>query len=553
LAWQASRSLSNRLRSGLIAIAGAMVGAVALTAATPVAGAAQSAPSETPPPPDLDQYVEQAMRAFGAPGLSLAIMQNGKTVVAKGYGVRSIATRAPVTADTIFPIGSESKAFTSAALAILVDEGKLKWSDHVADKLPGFKMYDPYATAHMTVRDLLTHRSGLGLGEGDLMIIPNTTRSRADIVHALRYLKPRTGFREQFAYDNILYIVAGQLVQAVSGQTWEQFVKQHLFGPLGMTDSNELYDASDPNAVALHGRVHGPIRGMGPETILKGVLDSQAAAPCGSINASAADMAKWMAMWENDGKLPDGKPLLSDASVHELWAPEVVVPTDAFGPVVSKLIPLPAMQDYALGWFVEEDFGHKVVEHTGAVFGALAALYFIPEKHVAFSVVINSEDSGARLAVVYHLLAYYLGQPQQDWIGHLKQIRQGMVRQTLAQMKHLPKQYVSNDKSSLPMTGYAGTYSDPWYGTMTVSARSSGKLWIRFNLTPGMEGPLEHVADDTFRAHWTDRGIEDAYVTFHVDSGHIGSIAMKPVSPLADFSFDYRDLHFRPATRSTLK
>ncbi len=532
--------MSTRVESAALALLALLVPALASAASS----------RSLQPPPDLDQYVERAMHAFGAPGMSVAIVQDGKTVVAKGYGVRSMATHAPVTPDTIFPIGSESKAFTSAALAILVDEGKLKWSDHVADKLPGFRMYDPYATAHMTVRDLLTHRSGLGLGEGDLMIIPNTTRSRADIVHALRYLQPRTGFREQFAYDNILYIVAGALVQAVSGQTWEQFVRQHLFGPLGMSDSTTLYDPSNPNAVALHGRVNGPIRGMGPETILKEVLDSKAAAPCGLINASAADMAKWMAMWENDGKLPNGKRLLSAAAVHELWAPEVVVPTDTYGPAVSKLIPLPTLQDYALGWFVEEDFGHEVIEHTGAVFGALAALYFIPDRHVAFSVAINSEDSGARLAVVYHLLAYYLGQPQQDWIGHLRQIRRGMVRQTLTQMKHLPKQYVANDKSSLPLPAYSGTYSDPWYGTMTVSARQGGQLWIRFNLTPGMEGPLEHVADDTFRTHWNDRGIEDAYVTFHVDRGHIGALAMKPVSPLADFSFDYRDLHFRPATQS---
>jgi CubicO group peptidase (beta-lactamase class C family) len=549
LASQASRSHSDGVRAGLSAIAGAL----ALIAALPAARAAQSAPSATAPPPHLDRYVEHAMRAFGAPGLSLAIVEDGKTVVAQGYGVRSIATRAPVTAHTIFPIGSESKAFTSAALAILVDEGKLKWSDHVADKLPGFRMYDPYATAHMTIRDLLTHRSGLGLGEGDLMIVPNTTRSRADIVHALRYLRPRTGFRETFAYDNILYIVAGQLVQAISGQTWEQFVRQHLFGPLGMTDSTTLYHASAPNGVALHGRVSGPIRGMGPETILKDVLDSKAAAPCGSINASAADMAKWMAMWEDDGRLPDGRRLLSAASVRELWSPEVVVPTDSFGPVVAKLIPLPALQDYALGWFVEEDFGHEVIEHTGAVFGALAALYFIPSKHVAFSVVINSEDSGARLAVVYYLLAYYLGQPQQDWIGHLQQLRHGLISQTLAKMKHLPEQYVPNGESSLPMTAYAGTYADPWYGTMTVAARPQGRLWIRFDLTPGMEGPLEHVANDTFRAHWTDRGIEDAYVTFQVRDGRVGSIGMRPVSPLADFSFDYRDLHFRPAARSHQK
>jgi CubicO group peptidase (beta-lactamase class C family) len=545
LALRASRSPSDRVRPGLVVVAAAL----GLISAVPVTRAAEMRP-ETPPPPSLDQYVARAMQAFGEPGLSLAIVQDGRTVVARGYGVRSIATRAPVTADTAFPIGSETKAFTSAALAILVDEGKLKWTDRVVDKLPGFKMYDPYVTAHMTVRDLLTHRTGLGLGEGDLLIIPTTTRSRADVVHALRYLQPKTGFREVFAYDNITYIVAGELVQAVSGETWEHFVEQHIFAPLGMTDSRTFYDPTAPNAVALHGRTAGPIRGMGPERILTQVLDAKAAAPCGSINASAVDMAKWMAMWEEGGKLPDGQRLLSAAAVHELWNPVVVVPSDAFG-AVSPLLAGPSFQDYALGWFVEDDYGHTVVEHTGAVFGALAALYFIPDKQVAFSVIINSEDAGTRRAVVDYLLAYYLGEPQQDWVGELVKLRQQLIGQALAKLRNLPQQYQPNDRSSLPMARYAGRYADPWYGTMTVTVRPGDKLWINFDRTPNMDGPLEHVADDTFRAHWTERGIEDAYVTFKVVDGQITSIAMKPVSPLADFSFDYQDLHFRPAAHGS--
>ena len=529
----------HRAASVLMALA---LAALLALGVLPVARAGQAAV-----PPDLDQYVTKAMRAFGAPGLSLAIVQNGKTLVAKGYGVRSIATQAPVTADTAFPIGSETKAFTSAALAILVDQGKLKWTDRVVDKLPGFRMYDPYATEHMTIRDLLTHRTGLGLGEGDLLIIPTTTRSRADVVHALRYLQPRTGFREVFAYDNIMYIVAGELVQAVSGETWEHFVEQHIFAPLGMTDSRTLYDAKAANAVALHGRIDGPIRGIGKERILTQVLDAQAAAPCGSINASAVDMAKWMAMWEEGGKLADGRQLLSPAAAHELWNPVVVVPLDAFG-AVSPLLAGPSLQDYALGWFVETYHGHTIVEHDGAVFGALASLYFIPEKHVGFAVNINSEDGGARRAVVEYLLAYYLDQPRQDWIGNFQRIRQEIIGQTLAQLKNLPQQYKPNDRSSLAMAAYAGTYTDPWYGAMTVTVRPGNHLWINFDRTPNMDGPLEHVADDTFRAHWTDRGIEDAYVTFDVRGAHIRSLAMKPVSPLADFSFDYQDLHFRPGS-----
>jgi CubicO group peptidase (beta-lactamase class C family) len=535
------------MRTGLFAV----VAAFALASAVAAAGAAPTAPSGSAPPPDLDRYVAHAMHAFGEPGLSLAIVQNGKTVVAKGYGVRSIATRAPVTPDTAFPIGSETKAFTSAALAILVDEGKLKWTDRVVDRLPGFRMYDPYVTQHMTVLDLLTHRTGLGLGEGDLLIIPTTTRNRADVVHALRYLKPRTGFREVFAYDNIMYIVAGALVEAVSGETWEHFVEHHIFAPLGMSDSRTLYDPKAPNAVALHGRTDGPIRGMGRERILTQALDAPAAAPCGSINASAVDMARWMAMWEEGGKLPDGGQFLTGAAVQELWNPVDVIPTDAFGAAVAPLLAGPTFQDYALGWFVEDDYGHTVVEHSGAVFGALAALYFIPDRHVAFSVIINSEDGGTRRAIVDYLLAYYLGQPRQDWVGQLVKLRRQILGQTLAQMKNLPQQYEPNDRSSLPMSGYAGTYADPWYGSMSVTTRPRGQLWISFDRTPNMDGPLEHVADDTFRAHWTERGIEDAYVTFKVDNGRITSIAMKPVSPLADFSFDYQDLHFGPASHAS--
>jgi CubicO group peptidase (beta-lactamase class C family) len=542
------KSVHGRRAAGLTSAARAVVAALGLILTGPVAAAAPAARGQSPPPPDLDRYVAHAMQAFGVPGLSLAIAENGKAVVSKGYGVRSILSRAPVTPDSVFPIGSETKAFTSAALAILVDEGKLKWTDRVVDKLPGFRMYDPYVTEHMTVRDLLTHRTGLGLGEGDLLIIPGTTRSRADVVHALRYLAPKTGFREVFAYDNITYIVAGALVQAVSGETWEHFIEHHIFAPLGMTDSRTSYDPTAANAVALHGRTDGPIRGMGKERVLTQILSGQAAAPCGFINASAADMAKWMAMWEEGGKLPDGKRLLSAAALHELWTPVVVVPADAFG-AASALLPEPAFQDYALGWFVEDDHGHTVVEHDGAVFGGLASLYFIPDKHVAFSVDINSEDWAAKRAVVDYLLAYYLGQPQQDWVGGLKRIDKQLIDQTLAKLKNLPQQYRSNDRSSLPTAGYAGTYTDPWYGSMTITVRPGNGLWINFDRTPNMDGPLQHVAGDTFRAHWAERGIEDAYVTFKLDKGHIASIAMKPVSPLADFSFDYQDLHFRPAPR----
>ncbi|HEY8949386.1 MAG TPA: serine hydrolase [Rhizomicrobium sp.] len=517
---------------------------VAVAALMAFGGSANAAP-----PADLDAFVAKSMRTFGPPGMSVAIVENGKVVFTKGYGIRSIATKAPVNEHTAFPIGSESKAFTSAALAILVDEGKLKWTDRVVDKLPGFQMYDPYATQHMTIIDLLTHRSGLGLGEGDLLIVPATTRSRADIVHALRYLKPVTGFRETFAYDNILYIVAGALVESVSGETWEHFVENHIFAPAGMTDAMTAYHIDAKNGVALHARISGPIQGLGPQSILVHGLEGGASAPAGAINASATDMAKWMQIQLAHGKMPNGKQLFSTAQSDEMWKPRVVVSPDSFGAATSAVLAAlsPKFQDYGLGWFVENYHGHTVIEHTGAVLGAVAAQYLIPEKGVGISVNINSEDGAARRAVAFHLLDYYLGVPDQHWNEALKKLVDGMMASGQKALKSQPEQMKPNDKSSLPTASYAGVYRDPWYGTTTISTRDGGKLWMKFDQTPRMEGPLTHVADDTFKVVWDDHMVEPAYVRFDVKSGKIAKLEMKPVSPLADFSFDYQDLHFAPS------
>ena len=501
------------------------------------------------PPADTDAYVAKAMSSFGSPGLSLAIVENGKTVVARGYGIRSIVTKTAADEHTAFPIGSESKAFTSASLAILVDHGKLKWTDRVVDRLPGFQMYDPYVTEHMTIKDLLTHRSGLRLGQGDLMIVPTTNRTRADVVHALRYLKPDTGFREQYAYDNVLYIVAGALIEAVSGQTWEDFVRQNIFVPLNMKDSLTSDDPSASNVVALHARLDGPMRGMGTLVKLERGLDMRVPAPAGGIRLSAVDMASWMAMLLNHGKLPDGKQLLSEDAIKTVWTPVVVTPSEAFpGPMA---LANPHLQAYALGWSIGDYRGHPVIEHTGGVLGGLSALYLVPDKGIGIGVSINSEDTGARRAVLFHLLDQYLGESQADWIGIIKTTITQMQDHAIEALKHLPPDLQPNDHSSLPIANYAGVYSDPWYGTVTVKDRGQGKLWITFDRTPGMEGPLEHVADDTFRTRFTDRGIEDAYMTFTIANARVAKAAMRAVSPLADFSFDYTDLDFLPVAATT--
>ena len=504
-----------------------------------------TAAAQAAPPPDTDSYVQGAMQAFGEPGLGLAIVEDGRTVLARGYGVRKLGTREMVDAHTAFPIGSETKAFTATALAILVDRKKLSWDDHVADKLPGFRMYDPYATAHMTIRDLLTHRSGLGLGEGDLLVIPGTNRSRADIVHALRYLKPVTGFRETFAYDNILYIVAGALVEAVSGQSWEDFVGANIFKPVGMVDAHANYEGGAPNAVALHARTSGLFRGVGAQAVLPEPAGFHTIAPAGAINASPQDMARWMAVQLSRGKLPDGSTLFSQAQADVLWAPVVVVPADEFKLPAALSGMQPDLQTYALGWFVESYRGHIVVEHSGAVFGALAMQFLLPDKHVGISVTINSEDSFTRRAVMFHLLDHYLDLPPTDWLGKLTAARTEMVAKTTAAIEAMPKPAAATGaRPALPLVQYTGAYQDPWYGRMVISAQPGQALSIDFTETPGMAGALEPVSGNRFRTHWTDRNIEDAFVDFDTADGKVRGAVLHAVSPLADFSFDYQDLRF---------
>ena len=277
------------------------------------------------PPADIDAYAARTMDTFEVPGLGLCIVESGKTTLAKGYGVRKLGAPGKVDAHTTFPIASNTKAFTAAALAVLIDAGKLGWDDKVVDRLPGFRMYDPYVTQEMTIRDLLVHRSGLGLGAGDLLFFPPTDLTRKEIVERLRYIKPATSFRSGYAYDNVLYIVAGEVIAQVSGQSWEEFVQQHLLRPLGMNDSVSSPDATKvDNTIWPHARLDGPMRGMGKVVSVTRWSTHDNAAPAGAIHASAADMARWLQVQLARGALPDGKRLFSEAAAAEMWKPHTL-------------------------------------------------------------------------------------------------------------------------------------------------------------------------------------------------------------------------------------
>ena len=505
------------------------------------------------PPANLPQRVEEIRTQVGVPGVSVTIVENGEVTFARGFGVRRLGANERVDADTIFQLGSVGKAFTTAALAVLVDRGEIAWDDPVTEHIPYFEMWDPWVTRHMTVRDLLVHRSGLGLGAGDLMFVPRSSRSREDTVRALRHIEPATSFRSDYAYDNVLYAVAGQLIEEVTGKTWERFMREDVLVPAGMrtATSDRVERRRNRNRAWPHGRRDGPMTGMGTQEVMddsgRAEFDPELganAAPAGGVAASANDMGRWIAIQLARGALPEGGRLFSEAQSREMWTPRIHIP---FGQAPEPIAATtPQFNSYALGWTERDYQGHRLIMHTGAVFGAQAILILIPERNVGFSVAINSEDGEAALGIAYELLDHYLERPYYDWGTAFQTFVRSRDEQAVAMLQQQTAA-AAPSQPSLPLERYAGRYQDPWYGPMTITQRADGKLVMDFTLTPGMTGELTHFQYDTFRVDWRDRLIEPAYVTFQLDAqGAIDRIKMQAVSPLADFSFDYHDLEFTP-------
>ena len=505
-----------------------------------------SSPALAEPPADIDARIETLRSQSETPGMAVAIVEDGKVVLAKGYGVRALDAPRKVDADTLFMIASTGKAFTSAALATLVDAGKISWDDRVIDHLPGFQMYDAWVTREMTIRDLLVHRSGLGLGAGDLLIVPRGSLSRQEIVERLRYIEPATSFRSGYAYDNILYIVAGRLIEVVSGQRWEDYMRDHVFKPAGMPNAtaDKSRQLSAPDRAKPHGRVGGPVRGTGPVTLLdENDRLGQASAPAGLIAASANDLARWLQIQLAHGKIPGDGRLFSEDASKEMWTPVTPIPISAWPGVLAETTPTYAA--YALGWEVQDYRGHQIIWHAGGLFGFTTVVVMIPEKNVGFAITLNSEEIEPRYGLMYELLDHYLGLPKRDWatpFGAFKRDRIVAAEDAVASAQATPAQV----GPSLPLERYAGRYRDRWYGDMTVESDGDG-LRVDFETTPNMQGPLEHYQYDTFIVRFTDPAIEPAYLTFALDAdGKVQRITAKPVSPIADFSFDYQDLLFTP-------
>ncbi len=480
--------------------------------------------------------------------MAVAVVKDGRIVFARGYGVRELGKAPRVDARTLFGIGSNTKAFTSALLATLVDEGKVAWDDPVIRYLPDFQMSDPRVTREITIRDLLSHRSGLGPGQGDLMSFPPTDFSRDEIVRRIRFLSPVASFRSRFTYNNSLYLVAGEVIRAATGRTWDQGVKERIFDPLGMTETGtRVTDLRSHDDVAMpHARIDGTVKAVGYFP-----LDN--IAPAGAVNSSVADMAKWMIALLDRGAIRQAgegeRRLFSERQSREMWSAQTTVPIQELPPSLAAL--RPTFQAYGLGWFLRDYRGHEVVWHPGALSGMVSRVTLVPDRELGIVVLTNQQDAGALQAVTYRLLDGYLGAPAADRVEAFHESEDAERGKAAEAEKEQVRDRVVRSKPSLPLAKYAGVYRDAWYGDVSIRAEE-GALRLRFSRTPMLVGDLEHWQDDTFVVLWRDRRLNaDAFVTFSLKpDGTVDRMKMRAVSPSADPRLDFQDLLFVPVEES---
>jgi CubicO group peptidase (beta-lactamase class C family) len=495
----------------------------------------------------LDADVERVMKLFDVPGIAIAVVKDGQVLAARGFGVRKLGAPEKVDGKTLFEVASNSKAFTAAALAMLVDEGKLAWDDPVTKHLPDFQMYDAYVTHEMTVRDLLTHRSGLGLGAGDLLWWPTTSFSTDEIIHKLRYIQPSTSFRSSYAYDNLLYIVAGKIIAAKSGKTWGETIRERILTPVGMatTTTSLAENAGNANVANAHSKINDKIAAV------KAMPVPNAVGAVG-INTNAEDIARWMNVLLAQGKLPaagaDGKEarLFSAKQARELWTAQTPMRT---GEPNARLAGTRAnFAAYGLGFQLRDYHGRLLALHSGALQGFYSKVVLVPEEKLGIAILTNAESGGSLNALQWQLLGRLVDQDDKsDWIGAVSSVEEEMHAKEKARLAKAGAARSAKSQPSLPRTAYDGDYQDPWYGIASIK-HVGGRQVLSLSRTPDLTGELEHFQHDTFIVRWKERNFNaDAYVTFALNpDGSIERMKMQPISTETDFSYDFQDLSFTP-------
>jgi CubicO group peptidase (beta-lactamase class C family) len=512
-----------------------MIGILVL-AALPITGSGQLTSSE------IDRLVEDAMEKFNVAGVAVGVVKDGEIVHAHGYGLRSVETHQKVDEHTSFAIASNTKAFTATALAILVEEGKLSWQDRVVDYIPEFRMYNEYVTRNFNIQDLLTHRSGLGLGAGDLQFWPDGSDfTMADLLTNFQYFEPVSAFRTEYAYDNILYMVAGEVIKRVSGRSWGDFVKERILVPLGMDHSSTLPPGKSglENLATPHLAVDGTLKTIpyfehDPERT-NGAL--------GAVVSNAEDLCRWMLLNLNGGRYGEHleKQLFSPESQREMWK---IHTTIDFKPDPRYNI---HFSGYGLGWRLTDINGLMSVSHTGDLSGMLSKTIMIPDLGLGIVVLTNSYYGGGGLfqSVSQTILDSYLGLEEFGWTDYFLERSQSRSKSAREVVDRVWETVDSGDHSHIRIEDYLGTYEDPWFGKIQIYLRE-GQPWFTSARSPKLTGPIYHYKANAFAIAWEIRELDaDAFAIFSLDEeGVAQGITMKGISPEIDFSYDFQDLHF---------
>lgn len=487
----------------------------------------------------VDSVVERTLKTFNVPGIAVAIIKDDKVIHSKGYGLRSLNGTQKVDENTLFGIASNSKAFTAAALAILVDEKKITWDSKVIDYIPEFRVYDPYVTNAFTIKDLLTHRSGLGLGAGDLMIFPDSADfTRKDIIYNLRFLKQVSEFRTKYDYDNLLYIVAGEVIAKASGMSWEQFIETRILQPLGMNKSAATYSRlkDKSNVIDPHVPVDGKVQVIRRDF-------SEVANAAGGIYSNISDMSKWVMLQLNQGKYGENKSkqLFSVAQHREMWSPQTILQTSGGGAYNVHFV------SYGLGWFMADEKGNKQVSHTGGLAGIVTQVMMVPDLKLGIIVFTNQQSGAAFTAITNTIKDSYYGVTGLDRIKQQKDRVDAGEKEAKEITDKIWKDIEAQKSSTKPDTAtYAGIYKDAWLGDVVISLKN-GKLWFDSKRSPRLTGEMLPYKANSFVVKWTDRSMDaDAYAMFTLDeNGKAKGFTMKAISPLTDFSYDFHDLNFK--------
>jgi CubicO group peptidase (beta-lactamase class C family) len=531
------------------ALSSAGLGMAGLAATPTLAWSRTATPAPdagTPLAEAVDAYVKRAMAAFpDQPAISIAVVKDGQTVLARGYGIRKMGEARTVDEHTLFAIASNTKNVTAAALAIMVDEGKVKWDEPVRTYLPEFALSDPYIGEHITVRDTLSHRAGFGLGAGDLLFWPNSDRTRDEVVAQAAFVPIGDGFRANYHYCNLMFVVAGAVLEKVSGMRWEAFIQTRILDRVGMTETVPLATLADPQKSALpHARVGPPLRTHGPMTLIADsiaeVWNWDSAAAAGGICTTPVDWAKWINVRLSMGKLPDGSRLFSEAVAKEMWKPNIIV-SGSEGPTAA--MPGRAIAStYAMGHQVQDYRGERYISHGGGSPGGISATVMIPGRNVGFSVFSNAEEGQLLRALRSGIADICMDKGGDfDWIADSVRLAAEAEPKAIAAARIIDQRQAVGTKPSLPLEAYAGTWRDPWYGDITLTVKD-GALWMAFTHTPTLKGPVEPYDGETMRTRFLDKREEDLLVTFALENGRPKTATMKALSPDADFSYDYQDL-----------